>query len=44
MSDEQRKEPAAEPELKRPEESVKDLEPDKDKAKDVKGGWVIKTA
>ena len=27
-----------EPELKRPEEVVKDLEPEKEEAKDVKGG------
>jgi hypothetical protein len=28
-----------EPELKRPEKQIKDLEPDKEEGKDVKGGY-----
>jgi hypothetical protein len=40
MADEQRKqvEQEKEPELKRPEKDIKDLEPDKEEGKDVKGG------
>ena len=40
MKEQDRNEPAAEPELKRPDESIKDLEPDKDEAQDVKGGFL----
>jgi hypothetical protein len=42
MSDEQKKQikQEKEPELKRPDEAVKDLEPDKEEGKDVKGGAI----
>lgn len=38
MGEQDHKDQAATPELQQPEEAIKDLEPDEDQAKDVKGG------